>query len=399
MNRKRLVILGGSTPFCAALIDELRDAPPMELVLFGRNGSNLHLMAQYSHATLNAAGWRIRTASRLDTALADADIVVHQIRYGGLGEREKGEYFCGRFGLTADETLGPAALRTALLSMPELYRTRDAVERHCPKAWLLNLTNPLSAVTAVLVVEPMTTVGLCELPGHTASEAAQVFGLRLRDIEWEYSGLNHRGFIHRFRLGSRDLLEELPGTLGDRRIGGITGSQIAELNAIPEKYYPLLLGSLPSSSGRARFLRSLRGNLIEELRRCSKVSPPSLRKRNLSWYRAAVVPMIRALDGNKPRSLVVNAFRDGLVEESKATVNRKGVRLLPASLPGGKVGELLSRFRRHERAFLRAILNPSPGTIEEALTADPTVPGSCRREVSKALWEDVKPKVWRQTKS
>lgn len=394
--RKRLIVLGGSTPFCAALIDELQSTPPMDLVLFGRNRTNLDLVAQYGHARLNSAGWRVTTSRRLENALASADIVVHQIRYGGLEEREKGEYFCQRFGLTADETLGPAALRTALLSMPGLYRTRDVFERACPRAWLLNLTNPLSAVTAVLAVEPVTTVGLCELPAQTAHEAAEVFGLCLQDIEWEYSGLNHRGFIHRFRLGDRDLLAELPEILGDRRIGGITGEQIAELNALPEKYYALLRGTLSSSQGRARYLRSLRRMVIDELRDCAESPPPSLSKRDLSWYRAAVVPMIRALRGIRPRSLVVNAFRDGLVEETKAMVSDRGVRLMPVPAPGGKVGRLLARFRRHEHAFLRAITSPSLETLEEALTEDPTVPDTCRAEVAKALWQDVKPHVSRQ---
>jgi 6-phospho-beta-glucosidase len=388
--KRRLVVLGGSSPFCVALINELRSIPPMDLVLFGRNRANLILMAQYGQARLNAAGWRVRTSRRLESALASADIVVHQIRYGGLEEREKGEYFCQRFGLTADETLGPAALRTALLSMPGLFRTRDAFERVCPRAWLLNLTNPLSAMTAILAVEPVTTVGLCELPEQTAYEAAEVFGLCLADIEWEYSGLNHRGFIHRFRLGSRDLLGELPGALGDRRIGGITGEQIAELNALPEKYYPLLLGSLPGSQGRARYLRSLRRMIIDELRDSAESPPPSLSKRDLSWYRGAVVPMIRALCGIRPRSLVVNAVRNGLVEETKATVSGRGVRLMPVHAPGRKVGELLAKFQRHEHAFLRAILSPSLETIEEALTEDPTVPETCRTEVAKALWQDIK---------
>jgi 6-phospho-beta-glucosidase len=390
MIQKRLVILGGSTPFCAALINELRNEPPMDLMLFGRNRSNLRLIADYSHALLSPAGWHVRTARRLEDALAGADIVVHQIRYGGLEEREKGEYFCSRFGLTADETLGPAALRTALQAIPGLRRTRDALARFCPAAWLLNLTNPLSVVTAVLAVEPATTVGLCELPEQTAQEAARIFGLRLQDIEWEYSGLNHRGFIHRFRQGGRDLLGELPEVLCDRRIGGITGEQIAELNAIPEKYYRLLLGYLPDSQGRAHFLRSLKETLIAELRCCSNLPPPSLEKRDLSWYRAAVVPMIRALSASRPRSLVVNLFTNGLVEEVKATVSNKGVLLIPASAPRGRVRELLLEFRRHEHAFLQAMLKPSLKTIEEALTTDPTVPRTRRKEVSMALWQDVK---------
>ena len=397
MTENKLVILGGSSPFTVALLNEFRGAsdhlPPMDLVLFGRNRSNLELVAHYADALLSPTGWRVQVAVHLEDALAGADIVVHQIRYGGLEEREAGEDFCSRFGLIADETLGAAALRIALLSVPALRRSQAAFSSVCPDAWLLNLTNPLSAVTAVLAVEPSHTVGLCELPQQTAYEAANIFGLRLQDIDWEYCGLNHRGFIHGFRHGARDLLNELPRILGNQTIGGIAAEQIAELNAIPVKYYQLLLGSFHGSQGRSRFLGALRRSLVGELRNCWTQSPPSLGQRDLSWHRHAVAPMIRALNAAEPETLVVNVVNNGLVEEVKARVSSQGVRVIPSTAPSGKVAELLSNFRRHEHAFVGAMLKPSLETVAATLAADPTIPREIQDEVATALWRDVEGKV------
>src|SRR5688572_14489654 len=101
----RFTVLGGSSPFTVALLESIalsRDSiPPHELVLHGRNVSNLRLVRDYAEVRLAQAGWQIKTTTSVARALDDARIVLHQIRYGGLAGRELGETLTSKFSLPA----------------------------------------------------------------------------------------------------------------------------------------------------------------------------------------------------------------------------------------------------------------------------------------------------------
>src|SRR5262249_28940816 len=148
----------------------------------------------------------------------------------------------------------------------------------------------LSITTAVLSRYGVRRcVGLCELPWYTVREACRLLGLPPREVQWSYSGLNHRGFIHELSYHERDYLAALPGVLGQETLGGIRACEIAELGAIPLKYFQLLIRRATARVGRADYLMGLRKRLLAELRTSVSRSPPSLTERYLEWYPGAVV--------------------------------------------------------------------------------------------------------------
>lgn len=389
----RLAVLGGSSPFTAAFVEALRDddagVPPMELVLHGRSHTPLARMRGYAEHRLGPLGWTVRAETELASALHGAAVVLHQIRYGGMQGREAGEAFCARFGVPADETLGPAALRTALELGPAMARTADAIHACAPDAAVLNLTNPLSCATALLAEAAPRSWGLCELPVFTVAEAAAHFGLGIDDVEWEYAGLNHRGFVTALRHGGRDLLAELPARLGERTIGGIGAGEIAALGALPLKYHRLLAGELPAP-GRAAYLSGVRDALLRELREPARV-PARLGDRAMPWYAQAAVPVLAALLGGRTAHLTINLDPgDGMVEEVKAVVDGDGVHPVPAGEAPPVAAAWLARFRAHERAVMRAVLDPGAETVHAALAADPVVPAALVERMADALWADVR---------
>jgi 6-phospho-beta-glucosidase len=389
----QISVLGGSSPFTAALIDALvpvvHRLPPCKLVLHGRDTNNLGLVAEYGRRRLEPHGWQMAATTDQNRALANAAIVVHQIRYGGMNGRERDEAVATRFGSPADETLGPGALHSILRTLPELKKTGREIVENCPDAWVLNLTNPLSLVTAVLIEAGVKRcVGLCELPLVTARQACETLELPFEQLEWSYAGLNHRGFITELRYGGRDRIEELPGRLGTRDIGGISGDVIAELGALPTKYFRIFSGRERPAIGRAVYLDALREEIAGELRRNPEISPPSLRKRYLEWYPQSVVPMIAALLSEIPTLQTVNVQgSDGLVEERQAWVSSRSFELRPEPAVNGAIGRWLAIYRSHEQAMLRCVQAPSLETIAEALMADPVVDRRNLEAMAEALWE------------
>ena len=78
------------------------------------------------------------------------------------------------------------------------------------------------------------------------------------EIDWQYVGLNHRGFIVSLKHKGQELLRELPQRLrtdGDRdggasTIGGIAADEVLRVGALPLKYFRAVTHSTIARPGR-----------------------------------------------------------------------------------------------------------------------------------------------------
>jgi len=385
----KITVLGGSSPFTAGLIEAIRArgaaTPAGALWLHGRDTGALEAMRLHGEARLGSLGWTTRCTTALPEALDGADIVIHQIRYGGLEGRAEGERLASAHGLPADETLGPAALLAAIRATPALFALADAARRACPDAWIVNLTNPLSIATAVLAQAGLRAVGLCELPGVTFRRACARLGVDPRAASFRYTGLNHRGFLVEFRAGGRDRIPDLARALGDGDLDGITAADIEATGAIPLKYFRLLRPGAATHGGRADYLTGLRARLLDEIQRDPGAAAPSLSGRVMDWYPFAVVPFLEAVRAGDGRVEVVNVMAvDGIVREVQARVLGDRLDPLPEP-PPGRAAPWLQAFAAQERAALAAAIEPSRASLEAALAADPLVPGATVAPLAAAL--------------
>jgi 6-phospho-beta-glucosidase len=383
----RLVILGGSSPFTIALIDALAavgaSLPVDELTLHGRNEDRLRAVARYARARLPA---RVCTTTDLERALDGATVVLHQARYGGMEGRADDEAFAERFGIPADETLGPAALRCALRIAPALRWLGGVLRARCPDAWVINLVNPLSVSTDVLCQAGARCVGVCELPKVTAQEIARVLDVPCAALAWRYDGLNHRGFLHHITVDGRDHVPRLVARLGHVRLNGIEGRVIDELHAVPLKHFALLGQRAATRSGRAAFLSALGERVFGELEDSPFRTPASLGERDVRWYPEAVVPAIQAVMSDTPSRLVVDVpDARGIVAEVQADVSAAGVRPADGPVPGARVAAWLDVFARHERAVMDAVAHPTVEHVSAALAADPLLQRSDVTPLAEAL--------------
>lgn len=388
----KLTVLGGSSAFTAAFIDALLPKiallPHMELVLHGRSRERLELIGGYAQFRLEAFGWSIRTTTAMDEALRDAGVIIHQIRYGGLELRLAGERLAEAVSCHADETLGPAALLTAILLRTPLARTCDCICRHAPRATVINLTNPLSVATSWMHRHGVRSIlGACELPLVTAREVADVLEVDFSELTWSYTGLNHRGFLHNLRVKDRCIIASLSDRLAGGALAGIPSQVIAALGAVPTKYFKLLSAppTAPAPS-RSEYLRKLHDDVTSELRCNVSARPPSLERRYLEWYPHAVVPLLVAVGGHEPRPEIVNVVdNDGITRERSANVSNAVVQAIESPQPGEPVLQWLERFERHERTLLGGLVRPTREWLHETIALDPL----CERgpeNVAEAVW-------------
>jgi alpha-galactosidase len=145
-----------------------------------------------------SAGWMIH-ASELDVALADADVVIVSISTGGLESMHNDYHIPAKYGVfhTVGDTVGPAGVSRVLRNVPVFIDIARRMEKLCPEAWMVHVTNPLSQLTrAVAKATSIKCVGLCHEYIGTIKMLQNFFSLDSRDdIDSLCMGVNHFTFL------------------------------------------------------------------------------------------------------------------------------------------------------------------------------------------------------------
>jgi len=394
MDKNKLTVLGGSTPFTVKLIDELQYQGVQldELCLYGRNVEHLSIISHYADNKLCLSGCRITFGNDIAEALTNASIVLHQIRYGDLSGRLSDERFSTECGVLADETLGPAALRRLLMIGTPLRETCEKIRECCPQAWVINLTNPLSATTSMISENGIANcIGLCELPLSTVRQVVNTIKPHASEVYWQYCGLNHRGFITKLTVDGDDGIKSMGAKRYDSKVNNFSSELIKSLGAIPTKYFQLIRGSGAPAANRAQYLIDLKIQIINELKTDPLSTPASLEKRDMSWYRDSVVPVIGSLVGANPARHIVNIRQeDGITTELLAEIKRNNVTpLLSERCNSRPVASWIGAYRKHESAVLDMVRNPDRWNLWRALDNDPLVSNEVLDDVYGKMISDI----------
>ena len=138
-----------------------------------------------------------------------ARFVVSQIRVGGQAARDADERLGREFGLIGQETVGVGGLANALRTIPVALTIARTVADHAPDAILLNFTNPAGLVTEALCRHgPVPAIGLCNAPWGIKATLAGVLTCRPDEIELDYVGLNHLGWVRGVTVAGDDRTAE-----------------------------------------------------------------------------------------------------------------------------------------------------------------------------------------------
>lgn len=162
---------------------------------------------------------------RLEEALEGADFVVLSISTGGLDATALDLEIPAKYGVvqTVGDTVGPGGHFRALRNIPVVVDIAKAMERVCPDAVLLNLTNPLTALTrAVTKATSIRAVGLCHELFSTLGMLSKLFDAPEDAINVRVAGVNHFIWVTDVSVQGRDVTEE-----AFRRISGGEAREIA----------------------------------------------------------------------------------------------------------------------------------------------------------------------------
>jgi 6-phospho-beta-glucosidase len=378
---------------------------PLELRLFGRDPVRVARIARFCTMRARvqhepaARALRFVAAPSLEAALAGADLVVNQVRVGGFAARSHDETFPLRFGLPGDETIGPGGLANALRTVPVALALARAAERLAPRAPFLQLSNPMGIVVAALTrATRLCVLGVCELPQDTLERAAALVGAR-GPLDGDYVGLNHQGFFTSVRSGGRELLPEIARALardGAQGWFGVDGAFVAEFQALPLRYLRTILARAERTrvvaqslargrdGDRGRELAQLSAELFEFYESADGTTlPHALARREMPWFRLAVVPALRALLGGAPAELYVSIqnrgaapfLHDDAIVEQRMRLDALRASPLPrrtgAHALAPPLRDLLIRLAEFEARAAAAALEGSLPLAKAALRAHP----------------------------
>ncbi|WP_394939383.1 6-phospho-beta-glucosidase [Psychromicrobium sp. YIM B11713] len=243
----RLVIVGGGgfrVPLVYRAVSQGKYAGLIDsVVLHDIEPSRLEAIAAVLEA-MPFTGPPVTLSTELEAALPGADVVFAATRVGGAAGRVLDEKVALGLGLLGQETTGAGGISYALRSLPFMLELAEAMRRLCPKAWLINFTNPAGMVTQALQgVLGQKVIGICDSPIGLVRRAARAAGVPLATGSLsgvDYVGLNHLGWLRGLEYDGVDRLPGLlsrPGALASFEEGRLFKADFLHaLGAIPNEY-------------------------------------------------------------------------------------------------------------------------------------------------------------------
>lgn len=146
--------------------------------------------------------WNYVTKNTLEEALTGADFVVISILPKTFDEMEIDVHLPERLGVyqSVGDTAGPGGMIRAMRTIPMFLELAEAIREYCPKAWVINYTNPMSLCIKTLyhAFPEIKAFGCCHEVFGTqkvlAGIASQELGIDKIDreeIKVNVLGINH----------------------------------------------------------------------------------------------------------------------------------------------------------------------------------------------------------------
>jgi alpha-galactosidase len=227
MQNPKITLIGaGGMSFGPTMVNDVIHTPALagsRLMLHDVNEERL-LRAYRFASKLNAAnGATLILDYSVDPAAAldGADYCLSSAEFGRFTYWRQDYEIPNRLGARqiTGENGGPGAVFHSLRSIKNTLSICADIEKYCPDAFLLNLSNPMSRVTlAINRGTSVANVGMCHEMPIGISRLSKLLRMRPRDIEAKASGINHFTFFTEMR---------------DRRTGEDLIPRIQELFAKP----------------------------------------------------------------------------------------------------------------------------------------------------------------------
>jgi alpha-galactosidase len=295
---KIVIIGGGSLSWGPLFVRDLVVTPELAgstIVLHDIDAEAMDLVYRVGELAIQAGGYdfQLERSGNLADALSGADVVILTITTGGLQSMRHDLEIPARYGIfqSVGDTVGPGGLSRGLRNIPVVVEIARQMEVHCPDAWLLNYTNPMTMLTRAVTRETVIkTVGLCHEWHGVRAKLARIFNAREEDFQPRIAGINHLIWLLDLYLDDRSLMPELHAMAGQLLSGDLDldpdyDSPFADHGRVKARLLTLY-GALPVAGDRhvAEFFPHFLSEATQR-GRTYRVTLTSVEDR-YGWYRA-----------------------------------------------------------------------------------------------------------------
>lgn len=380
--------------------------------LFDVDARRADLMAALGReiAREQGADVRIAGAKSIESAIEGSDFVLSSLRIGGMAARARDERIAIDQGLAGQETTGPGGVAMALRTVPVALEHARLVEREAPRAWFINFTNPAGLITQALQQHTkLRVVGICDTPAELLHRISHVLAEPAGDIQCEYAGLNHLGWVRRVLVRGQDVtarLLENPEALRELYHAELFDPLlIRTLKLIPSEYLffyysqrKALRNQLTAGASRGEELMRLNADLFSQLyaespRDALSTYRQYLMQRNASYlrleaeagtafrtskdepdpfdaptgYHKIAVEVMTGLVSQQPRTVIVNVRNENSIDdllpedvvEVPCQISIEGVKPIRVGRLPESVRGLVLAVKAYERSAIRAATEKS----------------------------------------
>ena len=393
----KVTVVGGGSTYTPELVDGIarlqHQFDVAELVLTDPAEQRLALVAGVSQRIFARYGYsgQISFTTDLDRAVADAAIVLLQLRVGGQAARAVDESLPLRCGCVGQETTGTGGLAKALRTVPVILEIAERVSRLAAKdAWIIDFTNPVGIVTRALLDHDHRAVGLCNVAIGNQRAAAALLGVESAQVALDHVGLNHLTWTRRVLVDEQDRLPELLATSAEALAGrsGLPAELLRRLGVWPSYYlryfyeHDHVVEQQRSKPSRAQEVAEIESQLLEIYADPTVDEKPALlQQRGGAYYSEAAVDLMASLITDRGDVQVVNlrnygtlAFlADQAVIEVPAQVNGQGPQPQTLRPVDPLLAGLIAHVSAYEELALDAAIRGGRERVFRALLAHPLI--------------------------
>lgn len=221
-NIKIAYIGGGSQGWARRLMYDLALEPRLSgtVALYDINleaaKTNEKIGTHISNHPAATGKWMYEAVPTIEEALTSADFVIISILPGTFEDMAKDVHIPEKYGIyqSVGDTVGPGGIRRAVRTIPMFVEIGRQISQHCPEAWVINYTNPMSLCTRTLyeVFPAIKAIGCCHEVFETQYLLADMVGEMLnvnvknrKDIHVSVTGINHFTWINEAAYQNIDL--------------------------------------------------------------------------------------------------------------------------------------------------------------------------------------------------
>jgi alpha-galactosidase len=214
----------GSLGFTGELVRDILTFPALQdatIALMDINAERLKFARQTVTKLIEAmrAPAKVEaTLSRVE-ALSGADVVLTTILAGSTEVWRHDIEIPKKYGvdINVGDTRGPSGIFRFLRTLPPMLDIVRDMERVCPKAVLLNYTNPMAMLCGALQKQTFIPVtGLCHSVQGTAMMLADWIGAPHDEITYTCAGINHQAWYLDYRWNGVDAYPLIRKAIVDR---------------------------------------------------------------------------------------------------------------------------------------------------------------------------------------